>query len=318
MPFLSIDIKLMKNQTFFLPPPTPPHPICLLEPYSARIGYMIKRVGILYHPMTKAARPWAKDLERFLGSQGVTAWSSSAWEMEKARNQVDNTDLLLTVGGDGTILRAVQVVVPHPIPIVGLNLGWLGFMTELSTEEVMEKVPARLAGEGWIDERAMLEAELLPGDAERGERKVFYALNDVVMARGAVVRIVWIDARINDEPLTSYRADGVIVATATGSTGYSLATGGPILYPQAKELVLVPILPHLSPAYAMVLPATSVVKLHLSTIHQATLSIDGHMNLPLSSGDSITVKLSPNTTRFLRIHPKTYFYSSLERRLKGR
>jgi NAD+ kinase len=273
----------------------------------------MKRVGILYHPMIEAAYSLAGKLEKFLASRGVSVWLCSAWEGEKARAQVNNTDLILSIGGDGTILRAAQAVVPHPIPITGINLGRLGFMTELSADEAIAKLPALLAGEGWIDERALLEAEL------SGEKSSpFYALNDVVVARGAVARTVRIEASVDGEALTTYRGDGVIVATATGSTGYSLAAGGPILHPQAKEFLLLPILPHLSSAYTLVLPPTVVVTLRVSAAYQASLSIDGHINLPLSSGAMVTVKHSSITTRFLRIHPETSFYGSLEKRLKGK
>lgn len=273
----------------------------------------MKRVGILYHPMIEAAHSLAEKLEEFLGSMGVSVWLCSAWEGEKARAQVNNTDLVLSIGGDGTILRAAQAVVPRPIPITGINLGKLGFMTELSADEAIAKLPALLAGEGWIDERALLEAEI------SGEKpSPFYALNDVVVARGAVARTVHIEAGVDGEILTTYRGDGVIVATATGSTGYSLAAGGPILHPQAKEFLLLPILPHLSSAYTLVLPPTAVVTLRVRAAYQAALNIDGHINLPLSSGAMVTVKHSSITTRFLRIHPETSFYGSLEKRLKGK
>jgi len=278
----------------------------------------VKRVGILYHPLIEDAYTLAKELKDFLGTRGVSAWLCSAWEGEKAKAQVNDTDLILSIGGDGTILRAAQAVVPAPIPITGINLGKLGFMTELSVDEARDKLSDLLAGKGWIDERAILEAELSPTDQEQEAPRIFYALNDVVVARGAIARIIYVEASIDGEPLTTYKADGVIVATATGSTGYALATGGPILHRQAKEFLLLPILPHLSPAYTLVLPATAVVKLGVNTTHQATLSIDGHTNLPLSSGASITVKHSSNTARFLRIHPEAAFYSSLEQRLKGK
>jgi len=290
---------------------------------NAFIGYrqeviVMKRVGILYHPMKEAAYALAKKLEEFLGSRGFSVWLCSAWEGETAKAQVSGTDLILSIGGDGTILRAAQAVVLGPTPITGINLGRLGFMTELSVDEVTGKLPDLLAGEGWIDERSLLEAELVPTDEEHELPRIFYALNDVVVARGAVARVIYVEASINGEPLTTYKADGVIVATATGSTGYALAAGGPILNPQAKESLLLPILPHLSSAYTMVLPSTAIVKLHISTTHPATLGIDGHINLPLSSGAIITVKHSSNTVRFLRIHPETSFCSSLEQRLKGK
>ena len=278
----------------------------------------MKRVGILYHPMIEAAHSLAEKLEKFLDSNGVSVWLCSAWEGERAKAQVSGTDLILSIGGDGTILRAAQAVVPGLTPITGINLGRLGFMTELSTDEAEAKLPALLAGEGWIDERAMLEAELLPTGQEHETAQMFYALNDVVVARGAISRIVYVEASIDGELLTTYRADGVIVATATGSTGYSLAAGGPILHPQAKESLLLPIVPHLGSAYTLVLPSTAVVKLRISTAHQATLSIDGHINLPLPSGAIVTIRHSSNRARFLRIHSDTSFYGSLEQRLKGK
>ena len=276
----------------------------------------MKKVGILYHPMIEAARALAEELQDFLTARGISVWLCSAWDGEQARAKVNNTDLILTIGGDGTILRAAQVVVPGQIPITGINLGRLGFMTELSAEEAKDMLPALLEGEGWLDERAMLEAEL--GTTESQPSGTFYALNDVVVARGAVARVVYVEVNIDGELLTTYKADGVIVATATGSTGYSLAAGGPILHPQAKEFLLLPISPHLSPAYPLVLPATAVVRLRLTTTHQAALSVDGHINLPLSSGAVITIKHSSNTGRFLRIHPGVVFYGSLEQKLKGK
>jgi len=277
----------------------------------------MNRIGILYHPMIEAAYSLAEKLDEFLTSEGVSVWLCSAWEGEKSRAQVNGTDLILSIGGDGTILRAAQAVVPHPIPITGINLGKLGFMTELGADEAVAKLPALLAGEGWIDERATLEAELLPTE-EPVSPRIFYALNDVVVSRGAVARVVYIDASINGEPLTTYKADGVIVATATGSTGYSLAARGPILHPQAEEFLLLPIVPHLSSAYTLVLPSTAVVKLRISSVHEATLSVDGHINLPLSSGTVVTVKLGSNRARFLRIRPQDSFYRSLEQKLKGK
>ncbi len=275
----------------------------------------MKRIGILYHPMIEVAHTLAREVKDFLSAKGVSVWLCSAWEGEKAKSLVKNTELLLTVGGDGTILRAAQVAVAAQIPITGINLGRLGFMTELSAEEARDKLAALLEGKGWLDERAMLEAELGAGS---GPVSTFYALNDVVVARGAIARVVYIEASIDGEPLTTYKADGVIVATATGSTGYSLSAGGPILHPQAKEFLMAPILPHLSLAYPLVLPAEAVVRLRLTTAHQAGLSIDGHLNLPLESGAVITVKRSPKSGRFLRIHPKDVFYSSLEQKLKGK
>lgn len=275
----------------------------------------MKNIGIFYHPLIEAAQTKAEQLQVFLASRNITAWLCSAWEGETAKKYLDDTDLILSIGGDGTILRSAQAVVPRMTPIVGINLGKLGFMTELSADEAENKLPALLSGEGWLDERVMLQAEL----HTKGQgQNTYHALNDVVVARGAIARLVRVVASINGTQLVEYRADGVVLATATGSTGYALAAGGPIMYPQARDFLLVPIMPHLSPANAFVLSAETAVQLRVAAPHQATLSIDGHINLPLEDGAVITVRPSPHRTRFLRIHPQDTFYRSLEQKLKGK
>ena len=276
----------------------------------------MKKIGILYHPMNKAAGPLAQELQDFLSASGVSAWMCSAWAGEDAQRWLDGTDLIITVGGDGTILRAAQVAAAGSIPITGVNLGRLGFMTDLGVDEARDKITALLGGEGWIVERAMLEIKFrTPGEKDPN---VFHALNDVVIARGEIARMIRVEASIDNELLTTYKSDGVIAATATGSTGYALSAGGPVLHPRSGELLLVPILPHLSSAYALVLPSASIIKLRISAVHRLSLSIDGHINLPLLSGVTINVKQSAYKTRFLRVHSGSSFYGSLERKLKGK
>lgn len=276
----------------------------------------MKKIGILFHPKNEAAVKLANELEISLAKKGFASWLSSSWDEEIARSKINGTELILSIGGDGTILRAAQIIIPERIPITGINLGTLGFMTELSIHEYQEKLTLILGGEGWIDERCLLSAEV--ATSENSQTRTFYALNDVVVARGAVARVIYVTATINGEKLTTYKADGVIMATATGSTGYALAAGGPILHPHSKDAVLIPILPHLNNNFSLVLPPDAVVRLDVEAVHPATLSIDGHTNLPLLSGATVTVKLSKNTVRFLRIHPESSFYSTLEKKLKGK
>lgn len=277
----------------------------------------MKRIGIIFHPLNESARNLAGELEQFLDTHGVSVWLCSAWEGDTARTQVDGTDLMVTIGGDGTILRAAQAVLPRSVPITGINLGNLGFMTELTIDEARDKLTSLLAGEGWIDERSVLEVELRAAGESTGPQ-TFYALNDMVIAHGEIARIIRVEARVDGQLLTTYKADGVIVSTATGSTGYSLAANGPILHPQAKEMLLLPIVPHLSASYKLVLPSTSTIELRASTLHSAILTVDGHIVTPLPDGSVVTIKQSPNTVRFLRIHSDTSFFGSLERRLKGK
>lgn len=281
----------------------------------------MKKVGILYRPGLSAAERLAQDLGKVGQSSGASVWLCSAWEEERAREMVAGTDLILSVGGDGTILRAVRILFPLLIPILGVNLGKLGFMAELSPGEAIDKVPAFLAGEGEIDERAMLQAELFsPGGKGWEKRPIasFHALNDVVVGRGAISRVVYIKATIDGKLLTTYKGDGVIVATATGSTGYSLSAGGPILHPQAKELLLKPISAHLSLATALVLAPTTTVELEVGTDHQTVLSVDGQVDFRLKSGDLIRVRRSPHVARFLRAQPLASFYRTLVRRLSAK
>ena len=268
----------------------------------------MKRIGILYHPLLEKARDLADKLEEFLSSQGVSSWRCSTWDEDEAKSQVAGAELILSIGGDGTILRAVRIVTPLAVPILGINLGKLGFITELNGNEVLSNLPDLLEGEGWIEERAMLEAQV--GD------KDFHALNDVVL-RSVAVRLVNIDAEIDGTAITIYRADGIITATATGSTSCSLASGGPILHPQSKEIILQPISCHLGLSHALVLPQQSIVDLKVTPREKVILSIDGQVELPLSDGQNVRVKLSPHIARFLRIHEPAYFYSSLWQKLGG-
>ena len=277
----------------------------------------MKRLGIIYHPRIAAAKALAEQLYQFLSSLKAAVWICSSWDEERIRDQIQGTDLVLSMGGDGTILRVAREITPWETPILGVNVGHLGFMTELRAKDIMDSLPLIIKGEGWIEQRTMLEIELLPISKEDSP-KSFYALNDAVVGRGAISRVVYIKTIIDSELLTTYKADGLIVSTATGSTGYSLAAGGPILHPQAEEILLKPISAHLTIPYALVLPSTATIELEVHTDHQAMLSIDGQMNFVLKDGDKVRVKRSSHSARFLRMHPPTFFYSTLEERLKGK
>jgi len=163
----------------------------------------VKRIGILYHPRREKARDLSEKLEEFLSSRGFSSWRCSAWDEDKAKSQVASTELILSIGGDGTILHSARIVTPLSVPILGINLGRLGFITEIDGNEILSNLPDLLNGKGWIEERAMLEAQV--------EDKNFHALNDVVL-RSLAVRLVNIEAEVDGTAITTYRADGVIAA----------------------------------------------------------------------------------------------------------
>ena len=272
----------------------------------------MKRIGILYHPKIEKAIAFSRELEDFLRARRISLWSCSAWEEETAKPQVTGSDLILSIGGDGTILRAARAIVPERVPIVGINFGNLGFMTELTADKALEVLPKLLDGQGWLEERAMLQAVRATDD------KTFHILNDVVVGRGSSARLVNIETRIDGELLATYRADGVIVATATGSTSYSLAAGGPVLHPQARDIILNPVCSHLTMSEPLVLHPEAEIQLNVATRHEAMLSLDGQVESQLISGEGVIVKISPHVTRFLRIQHRNYFYDSLKLRLRRR
>ncbi|MGE0903425.1 NAD(+)/NADH kinase [Dehalococcoides mccartyi] len=276
---------------------------------------MYKKIGIIYHPLNPAACELAVRLATKLDSLGIENWSDSAWQADKLASKIQNTQLIVTTGGDGTILRTAHAILPHEIPILSINLGKVGFMTELSPEEALLGLEKVLAGNGWIDERSLLEAEYLPHNSAPARQ--FFIMNDAVVARGQIARVICVSVDINSHPFTTYKADGAIVSTATGSTGYSYAAGGPVLQPNSADIILTPILPHLGRGYSLVLPADSTIDLKVNTWHEATLSIDGFINMPVSSGDTLRLRRSAKKIKFIRLRPDNYFYKELDTKLKG-
>ncbi len=190
-------------------------------------------------------------------------------------------------------------------------------MTELQVHEALERLPQYLNGSCRVEEHNMIQAELFRGP-EGPQQQVegpFHALNDVVLARGAVSRVLTIRTKIDGADLTSLRADGMILATATGSTGYSLAVGGPILDPLSESLVLKPIAAHVGLSASLVLDASAEVEMYLEGTQEAVLSVDGFEDLPVQSGDWVRIKQSPLKAKFLRSMPHSHFYATLTRRL---
>ena len=239
-----------------------------------------------------------------------SSWVSSSAGLEVSDETLAGTRAIITAGGDGTILRVVRIAAPHSVPILGINLGRVGFMAELTVGEAAEKVPQYLDGSPRAEERIMLQASVGPRSGG-APHLVVHALNDVVVTRGAIVRLLDIETRIDGVLLTTYRADGVIAATPTGSTGYALSAGGPILYPEAKELLLQPIAAHMSFQTGIVISADSVIELRVNSEHDAVLSVDGSSDTVLKPDDGLTIRKSPHSARFLRKARPAEFYATL-------
>jgi len=274
----------------------------------------MKRIGILHHPKLPATQPVAEEMARKAEALGLTAWLGSTWDAEAVTAEIGGLDLLITLGGDGSILRAARMACRDGVPVLGVNMGRLGFLSEIQPEEWASTLARLVAGDFWIEERMMLYAEYCRGDACRGQYK---ALNDVVVSRGSLARIVRLETDIDGSDLTTYAADGLIVSTATGSTAYALAAGGPILPPELKNILLIPIAAHLSMSRAIVLAQGAKVRIKIHTDHQAILTVDGQFEYELLDGDWVSVQASRYAGRFLRFQDRTYFYRTLMDRLRG-
>jgi NAD+ kinase len=273
----------------------------------------MRRIALLYHPKIAESVELAGHLEQFLRSDGFSVWVGSAWEDEKARKMIPDMDLIVTMGGDGTILRAARMAGHCGTPILGVNMGRLGFLTETEPGEAADKLPGVLSGDYWLEERIMLHAELHRQDQQQASHE---ALNDVVVGHGLISRPVRLAITLDSQPVANYVADGVIVATPTGSTAYSLAAGGPILHPQLTDILLTPIAPHRALDRALVLPAKSLIEIQLSAEYEAVLTIDGQIDIPLVDGDRVLVSVSPHRCNLVRTRPRNYFGHSLLERLR--
>lgn len=269
-------------------------------------------IGLVYKKDLVAAAELAAALERRL-APGRRMWRCPAGDLGSLLDTLEDTSTIITVGGDGTILRTVRVVAAFSIPILGINMGRVGFMTEIEAGDALEKVPAYLDGGCRVEERMMLRASVGPDGADG--RNTLHALNDVVVARPMAGRLLDVDLSVDGSRLATYRADGVIVATPTGSTAYALSAGGPIISPQARVMLIQPIAAHMSFRAGLVVPDESVIEMGLHGDHQATLTADGFSNAALGQNDAVTVTRSPHVARFLRRGPPSDFYQTLARRL---
>jgi len=248
----------------------------------------------------------------FIEDYGATVWVQNSWDDEGIKAHLPNTDLLITLGGDGSILRAARLALPHNTLVMGVNMGRLGFLTDVEPAEWPVRFKQMLFGEYWVEERLMVRAECKRGDTALDTNR---ALNEIAISRGGLARVVRLQTFINDSYLTTYTADGIILSTPTGSTAYALAAGGPILPPELKNFLLIPLAPHLSLERAIVLSEGDTVKLVINTDHTAVMTIDGQFEVELTDQDVVEVSASLQTSRFLRLQDRTYFYKTLMQRL---
>jgi len=271
-----------------------------------------KNVLFVQNPRVEAAAEVLRRLTEVAARCGACVCHGETIDEAGIGNQMREADLAITIGGDGTILRTARLALGAGTPVLGVNLGELGFLAELAPSDAEECLPSLIAGDGWIEERlAMLVAREDDPSAEP-----LVAINDVLLGRGELSRVVKVTVWIDGARFTTYLGDGVLVATPTGSTAYSLAAGGPVLDPRLNSLVMTPIVPYLSFPYPLVLAPGASIRLVVTTHHTATLTIDGQIDLRLRSGEAVAVVASEQRARFLRTGTPERFYQTLTRRLR--
>jgi NAD+ kinase len=280
---------------------------------SNRTGFRF--VGILHHPMKPESVRLASEIGRFLENRGVEEiWYESAWEKEAVMEHLPNVDLLITLGGDGTLLRAARLGAAHGVPMLGVKMGKLGFLAEILPDNWEQPLAQMLMGDYWTEERLMVRACLERPHGEDGDRMrvcEYDALNDVVLSRGGLARVIQIGVRLDGGYLTTFTCDGLIVSTATGSTGYALAVHGPILPPELRNILVIPIAPHLSMDRAVVLSEGTEIRMTAYSDHEAMLTVDGQFVVEVHDGDEVVVVGSPHLARFVRLRTRSYFYRAL-------
>ena len=266
------------------------------------------RVVVTAHTKLPDAMKEAGAIAEYLKGKGIDApYGSLNDEILRKQVKQGQFDLLVAVGGDGTMLRAAHLCAPCGVPILGVNHGRLGFLFQSGSEHWQGMVDSLLKGEAWIEHRMMLHAEHL----RSGETiSAWYALNDAVVSRGQLVRPVHLSASVDGLMLTTYVADGLIASTSTGSTAYALAAGGPIMPPELRNILLIPIAPHLSVDRAVILSEGSSVKITILS-ENTVMSVDGQTPIGLAEDDQIEIRAAEYTAKFVRFGDAGYFYRNL-------
>jgi NAD+ kinase len=280
----------------------------------------MKKIGIIAKNIP-AAQKAVKKLAAWLEKRGKKVFIDRETAAALAMQGYDRTELpalvemLIVLGGDGTLLSAARYVADAhtSVPIFGVNLGSLGFMAEVSLDELYRNLEKAIAGQLEAEERIMLSVSVI----RNGRRLARYrVLNDAVINKGALARMMGLNVSVNGSLLTKLRADGLIVATPTGSTAYSLAAGGPIIHPTIHCFVVTPICPHTLSNRPIALPDSVVVTARLtSKSEEVTLTLDGQMGFPLELHDTVEIKKSPHKMKFIK-HPARSYYEILRTKLR--
>jgi NAD+ kinase len=272
----------------------------------------MNQVGIIYNPQVPEASSLGLTVAEWLRQRKTENWVYSTDEWQVVGKRLETCQLLIVLGGDGTTLLAGRLTSQHDVPVFGVNLGRVGFLSEANPDAWQEKLAKVLNGDCWIERRLMLQASVIRNDESLAN---LTALNDIVVSRGGQVRVVRFHLFVDNDHVTTYTADALITATPTGSTAYSMAAGGPLLPPQLQNFLVLPVAPHLSFERPLVLHQEAKVKIKVQTEHVALVTADGQNAVELQDGDEVVISKHQCDSLFARVDGPSYFYNRLMQRL---
>jgi len=279
----------------------------------------IATVGIISKPNIQRAVDIVSGLLAWLEARSVryrcdeqTALYGGVTQWYKREELTPGTDLVIVLGGDGTLLSAARAVAGTDIPILAVNLGRLGFLTSIALEDLYPELERALAGEIHIGRRRMLDCDLVRGEQVIGS---YSALNDVVINKGMIARMIDLDTYVDNHLVTAYKADGLIISTPTGSTAYSLSAGGPIIYPTVSAFCLTPICPHTLTNRPVIVSDSSIIEIMNHGDEGTFLTVDGQVGEPMSKGDRVICRSSSKIISLIR-PPQLLFFDVLRKKLK--
>lgn len=272
------------------------------------------RIGFAYNPTSDPAVVLRERVQEWATRHGVDHWAATAADREALHRELPGTDVLLVLGGDGTFLRAARAVIDDDVPILGINVGKVGFLSKVEASGIDRVLGLLLEGRYAIEPRMALEGRILRGGVPYGERLV--ALNDIVIARGSLARVVRLDTSIDASHLAMFVADGLVVATPTGSTGYSFSAGGPILGPTARNLVVTPIAGYLTTIRSVVVGAEAVVRCRIVAAQEALVSVDGREDILLAVGDVVEVRSIERPVRLIEPEGSQAFWDLFRQKVE--
>ncbi|MGF7185804.1 NAD+ kinase [Desulfitispora alkaliphila] len=285
-------------------------------------NFGIRKIGLAYNTQKKTGIALASKVEEWCRHNQIELDKSPMKISEKSikasdlwtSNWEETIDLIMVIGGDGTLLNVARAVASSDLPILGINVGNMGFLTEIEVPDLISSLDKLIRGEYHVEERMMLEATVYRDNKKEG---YFVGLNDIVVTKGAFSRMIRLETYVDDQYIDTFPADGLIIATPTGSTAYSLSAGGPVVFPEVPAIVVTPICPHTFYARPMVLASTHCVKIILkSQWGEVMLTVDGQHGFKLEQNDTIMVQKAPYSIKLIKVNDRSFF-NILRDKLRG-